>query len=543
MRKRLFFMAAALCFCLSIFVVTADGEAGQTEPSEITVFLDGKQIVFDVPPQTIHDRTMVPMRAIFEALGATVDWNEEERSITSTREGITIFMVIDNPVITVNGEEITLDVAPVKIDDRTLVPIRAVAESFEAEVLWNEDAQRVDIKTTAEKEPVVSPSGSPAPSPSIQPSGSPDVSSSEPPSVGPTSKPAPPQDGKSYGFYEAYPDVPDFGDFTQAGFAGSEERKITAATDFLYRGAFVQEEDVQRYADALEENGFAFSQLSGYSMTCEKGGLTVTTSMEERIYRVRVDTGEKRVKPLSEKGYYTTYPTVPDFGEYTTQKLEKHGYAAGYGAGGYIYLYGKDATREERLAYTNALKSSFSHCTSGERGTYYHKENIDQLNGQYNTDNISVFFGESEDGEYLVVRIYDHWLNYTEPSTREYYRYSTAIPDLGYVAGSELYLAVPADTGWNYYYRAEDIGKFKVGDYIAVLQRAGFSEAPAAADSVPGLAQLRDAFDLQIFVKDNRFLVAFGYMDKEMEILNDKKDFKEEKELFAVVTADLKEFE
>ena len=57
------------------------------------------------------------------------------------------------------------------------------------------------------------------------------------------------------------------------------------------------------------------------------------------------------------------------------------------------------------------------------------------------------------------------------------------------------------------------------------------------------LAQLRDAFDLQIFVKDNRFLVAFGYMDKEMEILNDKKDFKEEKELFAVVTADLKEFE
>ncbi len=515
MRKRLFFMAVALCLCLSIFVVTADGEVGQTEPSEITVFLDGEQIVFDVPPQTISNRTMVPMRAIFEALGATVDWNEEEQSITSTREGITIFMVIDNPVITVNGEEITLDVAPVKIDDRTLVPIRAVTESFEAEVLWDEDAQRVDIKTTAEKEPGVSPSGSPAPS----------------------------QDGKSYGFYEAYPDVPDFGDFTQAGFAGREERKITAATDFLYRGAFVQEEDVQRYADALEENGFAFSQLSGYSMTCEKGGLTVTTSMEERIYRVRVDTGEKRVKPLSEKGYYTTYPTVPDFGEYTTQKLEKHGYAAGYGAGGYIYLYGKDATREERLAYTNALKSSFSHCTSGEKGTYYHKENIDQLNGQYNTDNISVFFGESEDGEHLVVRIYDHWLNYTEPSTREYYRYSTAIPDLGYVAGSELYLAVPADTGWNYYYRAEDIGKSKVEDYIAVLQRAGFSEAPAAADSVPGLAQLRDAFDLQIFVKDNRFLVAFGYMDKEMEILNDKKDFKEEKELFAVVTADLKEFE
>ena len=102
---------------------------------------------------------MVPMRAIFEALGATVDWNEAEQSITSTREGITIYMAIDNPVITVNGEGITLDVAPVKINDRTLVPIRAVAESFEAEVLWDEDAQRVDIKTASPE-----PSNSPEPS-------------------------------------------------------------------------------------------------------------------------------------------------------------------------------------------------------------------------------------------------------------------------------------------------------------------------------------------------------------------------------------------
>ena len=91
-----------LVFCLSLSVFTKAAGDG-----EITVFIDGEQVLFDVPPQTINDRTMVPMRAIFEALGATVDWNEEEQSITSAHGGITIYMAIDNPVITVNGEEIT----------------------------------------------------------------------------------------------------------------------------------------------------------------------------------------------------------------------------------------------------------------------------------------------------------------------------------------------------------------------------------------------------------------------------------------------------
>ena len=98
--------------------------------NEIKVLLDGQELIFDVPPQLIDNRTMVPMRKIFEAMGANVDWNGDTQTVTATKDDITVIMQIDNKVINVNGENITLDVPPQLVDSRTLVPARAVAESF-----------------------------------------------------------------------------------------------------------------------------------------------------------------------------------------------------------------------------------------------------------------------------------------------------------------------------------------------------------------------------------------------------------------------------
>lgn len=111
----------------------------------ITVNLDGNTLNFDVPPQIINESTMVPMRTIFEALGATVEWNQDTRTITSKKDETTVTLTIDSNVMYVNNNAVTLEAPACIIDDRTLVPIRAVAEAYGATVDWNGDTNVITI--------------------------------------------------------------------------------------------------------------------------------------------------------------------------------------------------------------------------------------------------------------------------------------------------------------------------------------------------------------------------------------------------------------
>ncbi len=115
--------------------------------NDIVVLLDGREIEFDVPPQIINDRTLVPMRAIFEALGADVSWDGDRKSITAVKDDITIKMAIGSEEMYIGSSYITLDAPPQIIDDRTLVPARAVAESFDCDVLWEDDTRSVIISS------------------------------------------------------------------------------------------------------------------------------------------------------------------------------------------------------------------------------------------------------------------------------------------------------------------------------------------------------------------------------------------------------------
>ena len=115
--------------------------------NNITVTIDGKNVDFDVPPQLINSRTMVPLRAIFEALNAVVDWNGETKTVTAQKDDTTISLTINNPTMYVNGNTITLDSPACLISDRTLVPVRAISEAFKARVYWNNETQTVSIST------------------------------------------------------------------------------------------------------------------------------------------------------------------------------------------------------------------------------------------------------------------------------------------------------------------------------------------------------------------------------------------------------------
>ncbi len=115
----------------------------------ITVEVDFGTVQFDTPPVNISGRVLVPVRAIFEAMGATVIWNAGTKTVTSKLNNTTVVMQIDNPTMRINGEPKTLDVAPRIIDDRTLVPARAAAEAFGGRVQWLGNENRVIISTKA----------------------------------------------------------------------------------------------------------------------------------------------------------------------------------------------------------------------------------------------------------------------------------------------------------------------------------------------------------------------------------------------------------
>lgn len=113
---------------------------------DIRVVLDGRELVFEQPPVIVNGRTMVPMRAIFEALGATVTWDGETRTAIGTKMGVQVEFTIDEPNMHKNYVNISLDAPAALINGYTMLPVRAVAESFGVEVNWDAESRTVNMK-------------------------------------------------------------------------------------------------------------------------------------------------------------------------------------------------------------------------------------------------------------------------------------------------------------------------------------------------------------------------------------------------------------
>ena len=99
----------------------------------------------DVAPKLVNNRTMLPMRAIFEKLGAEVSWNAATRTATGTKGEVAVSATIGNSNIFRNGEVIAFDTPSFIAGGRTLVPVRAIAESFDCYVTWDGETRTVNI--------------------------------------------------------------------------------------------------------------------------------------------------------------------------------------------------------------------------------------------------------------------------------------------------------------------------------------------------------------------------------------------------------------
>ena len=123
--KKLLSLLLALTLVFSLCTVANAEE-------NIKVIIDITNVKFDVPPTIISGRTLVPLRAIFEALEAEVGWDGETRTVTAQKGESNMELKIGETTYKVNDEEKTLDVPAQIKNNRTLVPVRAISEALDA---------------------------------------------------------------------------------------------------------------------------------------------------------------------------------------------------------------------------------------------------------------------------------------------------------------------------------------------------------------------------------------------------------------------------
>lgn len=162
MKKKLILGASILALAIPTFV---------SANSNIRLWMRGNFVKSDVAPYIQQDRTMVPLRVISENLGKKVLWDSANRSVQISDDyGSVLYLTIDKKEINDfgggKGKRIILDVAPSIKDDRTFVPLRAIAEAFGEKVDWDNDKRVVVIgegydtnKIKEEKKEVLDPLG------------------------------------------------------------------------------------------------------------------------------------------------------------------------------------------------------------------------------------------------------------------------------------------------------------------------------------------------------------------------------------------------
>ena len=116
-------------------IIPADESTG--EVLGVTVIVKGESVFFDQPPVIIGDRTLVPVRYVAEKLGCDVEWEPITQTVYIKNTNIeNIPFNGDGIEVVVNNELVTFDVPPTIIGDRTLIPIRAVVEKLGCTVEW-----------------------------------------------------------------------------------------------------------------------------------------------------------------------------------------------------------------------------------------------------------------------------------------------------------------------------------------------------------------------------------------------------------------------
>ena len=145
MKSKLLAIFIATVFTLTMFPLLVSAQ------SDITVAIDNTPVIFpNIGPQIVEDRTLVPVRGVFEALGFEVDWYAPEQRVILTRDDYIIVFTIGSAYFTTNDITHTLGVPAQIIADSTFLPLRSPLESVGYYVGWNVNIRTVLISTAGE---------------------------------------------------------------------------------------------------------------------------------------------------------------------------------------------------------------------------------------------------------------------------------------------------------------------------------------------------------------------------------------------------------
>lgn len=131
-----------------------DGKAHNYSGPIITLYVNNQKIETKVmSPVQINGRVLVPAREVFEAMGAKVDWNAEEKRVIINYKNNNITLKVNDIKVSLNGEIVELDVPAKIINDKIMIPLRFVSEKLGFDVVWNNEAKSVWISEKKVDEP------------------------------------------------------------------------------------------------------------------------------------------------------------------------------------------------------------------------------------------------------------------------------------------------------------------------------------------------------------------------------------------------------
>ena len=138
------FAGAAIVLAVVLAAGALPGGAQVSAPY-VHVFVDGQPVAFDVPPQIEYGRVLVPLRGVFERLGAVVGWDDQTQTVLAQRGATSVSLVIGNTTAMIDGQPAAMDVPAMLVGGRTMVPLRFVSQTLGASVNWDAATSTVTI--------------------------------------------------------------------------------------------------------------------------------------------------------------------------------------------------------------------------------------------------------------------------------------------------------------------------------------------------------------------------------------------------------------
>jgi len=145
MKKRM--LVVFLMLCMMAYYGGYNLMARTETPQEIVIYVNGEKVDTEVSPILKNNRTLIPLRSVFEKLGAEVDFNQTTNQAIIQTDSNEILLELGNSAVLVNGRIQFMDTQSLAIDGRTFVPLRFVAEQLGASVQWDGVKKRIDIRT------------------------------------------------------------------------------------------------------------------------------------------------------------------------------------------------------------------------------------------------------------------------------------------------------------------------------------------------------------------------------------------------------------